>query len=85
MMQLFPVILIRWIVIYPLDSVIQLLNNQGQANSQVWLVDECLKCVFFQLFPTIKVKLVDELMQSAFLCVILHVKHKKVPFIAILT
>ena len=32
---------------------------------------------FFQLFPTIKVKLVDELMQSAYLCVILHVKHKK--------
>ena len=27
--QLFPVILIRWILIYPLDSVIQLLKNRG--------------------------------------------------------
>ena len=43
------------------------------------------KCVFLQLFSTIKVKLVDELMQNVYLCVILHVKHKKVPFIAILT
>jgi len=41
--------------------------------------------VLFQLFPTIKVKLVDELMQSAYLCVLLHVKHKKLPFIAVLT
>ena len=29
--QLFPVIRIRWIVIYPVDSAIQLLNNLGQA------------------------------------------------------
>ena len=43
------------------------------------------KCVFLQLFSTIKVKLVDELMQNVYLCVILHVKLKKVPFIAILT
>ena len=41
--------------------------------------------MFLQLFSTIKVKLVDELMQNVYLCVILHVKHKKVPFIAILT
>ena len=33
------------------------------------------KCMFFQLFP--KVKLVDEMMQSNCLCVILHVKRKK--------
>ena len=26
-----PVILIRWIVIYPVDSVIQRLNNPGQV------------------------------------------------------
>ena len=32
----------------------------------------------FQLFSTIKVRLVDEMMQSAFLCVIFHVKHKKI-------
>ena len=29
----------------------------------------------FQLLSTIKVKLLDEMMQSAYLCVILHVKH----------
>ena len=39
----------------------------------------------FSIFLTIKVKLVDEMKQSAYLCVILHVKHKKLPFIAILT
>ena len=33
------------------------------------------KCVFsFQLFSTIKVNLVAEIMQSAYLCVIFHVK-----------
>ena len=31
----------------------------------------------FQLLSTIKVKLVDETMQNAYLCVILLVKHKK--------
>ena len=41
--------------------------------------------MFFQLFSTIKVKLVNEMMQRAYLCVILHVKHKKLPFVAILT
>ena len=40
--------------------------------------------MLFQLLSTIKVKLVDEMMQSAFLCIILHVKHKKLPFIAVL-
>ena len=32
------------------------------------------KCVFFQLFSTIKVNLVAEIMQSAYFCVIIHVK-----------
>ena len=41
--------------------------------------------MFFNFFSTIKVKLVDEMMQTAYSCVILHVKHKKLPFIAILT
>ena len=41
--------------------------------------------MFFQLFSTIKVKIVNEMMQRAYLCVILHVKHKKLPFVAILT
>ena len=33
----------------------------------------------------LQVKLVDEMIQSVYLCVILHVKHKNSPFIAILT
>ena len=41
--------------------------------------------MFFQLFSTIKVNLVAKIMQSAYLCVIFHVKHKKSPFIAHLT
>ena len=36
-------------------------------------------------FSKSKVKLVNEMMQRAYLCVILHVKHKKLPLIAILT
>ena len=39
----------------------------------------------FNFFSTIKVKLVSEMTQRAYLCLILHVKHKKLPFIAILT
>ena len=35
---------------------------------------------FFQLFSTIKVNLEAKIMQSAFLWIIFHVKHKKSPF-----
>ena len=41
--------------------------------------------MFSQLFSTITVKIVDKMMQNANLCVILHVKPKKLPFLAILT
>ena len=41
--------------------------------------------MFFQLFSRIKVELVDEMIESAYLCVILHVMHKQIPFIAFLT
>ena len=41
--------------------------------------------MFFQLFSTIKVNLVAKIMQSAYLCVIFHVKHKNSPFLAVLT
>ena len=42
--------------------------------------------MFFQLFfSTIKVKLVDEMMQSNYFCVILHVKRKKVLILAVFT
>ena len=37
----------------------------------------------FQFLSTIKVKVVDKIMQNAYSCVILQVKHKKVPFLAV--
>ena len=37
---------------------------------------------FFNFFQQ-KVKLVDEMMQSAYSCVTLHVKYKKLPFLAV--
>ena len=37
----------------------------------------CFKCMFSQLLSTIKVKIVDKMMQSSYLCVILYVRHKK--------
>ena len=41
--------------------------------------------MFFQLLSTITVKVVDKMMQSGYLCVILYVKHKKIPFLGVLT
>ena len=40
--------------------------------------------VFSQLLSTIKWNLVAKIMQSAYLCVIFHIKHKNVPFLAVL-
>ena len=34
--------------------------------------------MFFQFLSTIKVNLVAKIMQSAYLCVIFHVTHKKI-------
>ena len=39
---------------------------------------------FFQLFTTIKVNLVPKITQSAYFCVIFHVKQKKSPFLVVL-
>ena len=41
--------------------------------------------MFFQLLSTIKVNLVAEIMQRAYLCVTFHLKHKKLPFFTVLT
>ena len=41
--------------------------------------------MFFQLFSTIEENIVVKIMQSAHLCVIFHLKHKKSPFLAVLT
>ena len=40
--------------------------------------------MFFQLLSTIKVNLMAKIMQSAYLCVIFHVKHKKIPFLMVM-
>ena len=42
------------------------------------------KYMFFQLLSTIKENLVAKIMQSAYLCVIFHVKLKQLPFLAAL-
>ena len=41
--------------------------------------------MFFKLISTIKVNLVAKMMRGAYLCVIFHVKHKKLLFLAVLT
>ena len=43
------------------------------------------KYMFFQLLSAIKVNLVAKIMQNAYLCVIFHVKNKKLPFLEVLT
>ena len=39
----------------------------------------------FQLFSTIKEKFVDKMRQSSYFCIILHVKHKKLPILPVFT
>ena len=41
--------------------------------------------MFFQLLSTIKVNFAAKLVQSVYLCVIFHVKYKKLPFLPDLT
>ena len=41
--------------------------------------------MFLQLLSTIKLNLMAKIMQSAYLGVILHVKHKKLLFLVVLT
>ena len=53
---------------------------RSRWSSHFWI-----KMHVFQLLPTIKVKLVYEMMESVYLCVILHVKNKKWSFIEALT
>ena len=50
-----------------------------------WSSHFLVKISFFsQLRSTIIVKIVDKMVQSSYLCVLLHVKHKKLPFLAFL-
>ena len=53
--------------------------------SSRWSSHFGVKIHVFQLLSTIKVNLVAKIMQSAYLCVIFHVKHKKLLFLAVLT
>ena len=43
------------------------------------------KCMFFQLLSGIKLKLVNKMMQSNYLCVTLHVKRKKLLIFTVFT
>ena len=53
---------------------------RSRWSSHFWI-----KMHVFKLLPTMKVKLVDEMMESVYLCIILHVKNKKWSFIEVLT
>ena len=54
--------------------------TSSRWSSQFWV-----KILFFQLLSTIKVNLVAKILQSAYLCVIFHVNHKILPFLAVLS
>ena len=41
--------------------------------------------MLFQFLSAVKVNLVAKIMESAYLCVSFYVKHKKIPFVAVLT
>ena len=47
MTQLVSLILIYWIVIYPVDSVIKRWNNQGLMDGTIQLLNNCglMRCI----------------------------------------
>ena len=53
-----------------MDTRYNVINSR--CSSHFWF-----KCMFSQLLSTIKVKIVDKMMQNSYLCVILYVRHKK--------
>ena len=53
-----------------MDTRYNVINSR--CSNHFWL-----KCMFSQLLSTIKVKIVDKMMQNSYLCVILYVRHKK--------
>ena len=54
-----------------MDTRYNVINSR--CSSHFWF-----KCKFSQLLSTIKVKIVDKMMQNSYLCVILYVRHKKI-------
>ena len=63
----------------------QLLWLRDMMSSSRWSSQFWVKIHGFQLLSTIKVNLVAKIMHSGYLCVIFRVKHKKLPFLAVLT
>ena len=53
--------------------------------SSRWSNQFLVKIHVFQLLSTIKLNNVAKIMQSVYLCVIVHVKHQKLLFLAVLT
>ena len=53
--------------------------------SSRWSSHFWVKMYDFQLFSGIKVKFVDKMMQSDYLCVTLRVEHKKIFILTVLT
>ena len=53
-----------------MDTRYNVINSR--CSNHFWF-----KCMFSQLLSTIKVKIVDKMMQNSYLCVILYVRHKK--------
>ena len=53
-----------------MDTRYNVINSR--CSNHFWF-----KCMFSQLLSTIKVKIVDKMMQNSYLCVILYVTHKK--------
>ena len=53
------------------------ISNTMRWSSHLWVKIH----VFFKILSTMKVNLVAKIMQSAYLCVISHVKHKKLLFL----
>ena len=68
---------------FSIDQLLWLRDMMSQAPGGQAIFE--WNCTFFQLLSTIKVNLVDKMKQSTYLCVILHVKHKKLPIFTLFT
>ena len=64
--------------------IIIIIIKQANDNKLIILMRQVFNDLS-QIPSTIKVKIVDKMMQNAYLCVILHVKHKKLSFLEVLT
>ena len=75
--------------VYPLHAFL----DKFGIDQLLWLRDTIVggravfewKFMLLYLLSTVKAKPVDKMKQSTYLCVILHVKHKKLPILSVLT